>query len=309
MSAVPVAADDAGSPPRATRWPAHLQLEYLTQGNRTVVASKHAGPLRVLKPLYPERGAEKGAEKSAEEGADACAHSGALCQSIVVHPPGGIAVGDALAIDVHVPAGAQAQVTTPGAAKWYKANGRSATQDIQLRVAGAFEWLPQEAIVFDAADVASTLTLRVSATARLLGWDIVALGRTAAGESFASGRFRQTIRLTEDAPSGPRLHWLERTHLAGGDALLHSPIGLGGAPVFGCLWAWGPLWTEATLESLRAQLASEAAPLTVLAPQLLVARTRGATTQQVRATLEATWRALRPLVLGRAALTPRIWAT
>ncbi len=66
---------------------------------------------------------------------------------------------------------------------------------------------------------------------------------------------------------------------------------------------------EAALEALRAQLGNDAAPLTVLAPQLLVARTRGATTQQVRTTLEAAWRALRPQVLGCAALTPRIWAT
>ena len=80
-------------------------------------------------------------------------------------------------------------------------------------------------------------------------------------------------------------------------------------PVFGCLWAWGPTWTQAMIDTLRAQPGAEAAPLTVLAPQLLVARTRGATTQQVRATLEATWRALRPQVLGRAAVAPRIWST
>ena len=295
MDAVPLPADTAAAreTPRAARWHARLALDYRVQGGRTIVASSHEGPLRVLKPLYPERSAA----------------GVAPCQSIVVHPPGGIAGGDALAVDVHVSGGAQAQITTPGAAKWYKANGRSATQDIALRVAGALEWLPQEAIVFDAADVASTLAVHVTAKARLLGWDIVALGRTAAGESFASGCFRQTIRLTEDTPRGPHLHWIERTRLAGGDPLLHSPIGLGGAPVFGCLWAWGPVWTEAALEALRAQLGNDAAPLTVLAPQLLVARTRGPTTQQVRTTLEATWRALRPQVLGCAALTPRIWAT
>ena len=291
MNAVPLSTD-AGARD-APRWQARLALDYRAQGSRTVVASTHEGPLRVLKPLYPENGAGDGAP----------------CQSIVVHPPAGIAGGDALAIDVRVARDAHAQVTTPGAAKWYKSNGRTATQDVVLRVAGTLEWLPQEAIVFDAADVASTLAVHVTATSRVIGWDIVALGRTAAGESFSRGRFRQTIRLTEDTPRRQRLHWLERTHLAGSDPLLHSPIGLGGAPVFGCLWAWGPVWTEAALEALRAQLGSDAAPLTVLAPQLLLARTRGSTTQLVRTALEATWRALRPQVLGRAARTPRIWAT
>lgn len=32
--------------------------------------------------------------------------------------------------------------------------------------------------------------------------------------------------------------------IAGGDALLDSPIGLAGNTVFGCLWAAGPAWTR-----------------------------------------------------------------
>ena len=288
-AAVPAAAPVLSEPPRDARWHAQLTLDYRRDGKRTIVASTHTGPLRVLKPLYPE--------------------GDALCQSIVVHPPGGIAGGDALALGVRVPSEASAQITTPGAAKWYKANGRTASQDIALRVDGALEWLPQEAIVFDQAQVRSTLTMHVAPQARVLGWDIVALGRTAAGEAFGTGRFVQSIRFAEITPRGAHLHWLERTRIDGDDALLHSPIGLAGAPVFGCLWAWGPTWDAPTLEDLRARLGDDAAPVTVLAPQMLVARTRAATTAQARATLERLWRTLRPLVIGRAALAPRIWAT
>ena len=92
------------------------------------------------------------------------------------------------------------------------------------------------------------------------------------------------------AAQGARLHWLERTRIDGGDRLLQSPIGLAGAPVFGCLWAWGPMWNEALLETVRERLGDAAAPVTVLASQLLLARTRGATTAQVRAVLEQAWR-------------------
>ena len=281
--------DASAAAGRDVRWHARLALDYRLQNARTVVASSHAGPLRVLKALYPE--------------------DPATCHSIVVHPPGGIAGGDALAIDVNVRAGAQAQITTPGAAKWYKANGRMASQDVTLRVDGALEWLPQESIVFDAAQVRSTLTLRVTANARVIGWDIVALGRTAAGEAFRHGSFRQTIRLVEGTRDAERLHWIERTRLDGDDALLHSPIGLAGAPVFGCLWAWGPDWDGDTLDALRASLPAAAPPVTVLAPQLLVARACGASTQQVRAGMMQLWQLLRPLVLARAAVAPRIWAT
>ena len=90
--------------------------------------------------------------------------------------------------------------------------------------------------------------------------------------------------------------------------MLRSPIGLDGSPVFGCLWAVGPVWRDADVEALR-EAAPPQAPLTRLAPRLLVARTLGATTAAVRATLESLWALLRPPVLGRAAAAPRIWLT
>src|SRR5690606_12887721 len=68
-----------------------------------------------------------------------------VCQHIIVHPPGGIAGGDRLDIDVAVGAGAWAQLTSPGAAKWYRA-AAPAFQQLRLRVeAGAtLEWLPRK---------------------------------------------------------------------------------------------------------------------------------------------------------------------
>jgi urease accessory protein len=145
----------------------------------------------------------------------------------------------------------------------------------------------------------------VTGAAATIGWDVVALGRTAAGESFRSGEFAQTIRLTED----DRLLWTERTRIAGGDALLGSPVGLAGRPVFGCLWAYGPPWTDADLESLRDGLPPVAAA-TRLAPRLLLVRALGATAAIVRAALQCAWQRARPLVFGgRVAVAPRIWST
>ena len=267
-------------------WHAALALDYRLQDGRTVLARRHRGPLQVQKALYPE--------------------GEALCHTLLIHPPGGIAGGDALSIDVSVQPGAQALITTPGATRWYKANGRRAAQRVALRIEGGAEWLPQEAIVFDQADVRSAIDIDLADDAAMLGWDIVALGRTAAGESFRQGTFTQTIRLRQAG----RLHWVERTRLAGGDALLDSPIGLAGNPVFGCLWAAGPQFSDAQVEALRERLPADGAPITRLAPRLLLARALGATAQAVRDALEAVWRELRPLVFdGRAAMPPRIWAT
>jgi urease accessory protein len=117
----------------------------------------------------------------------------------------------------------------------------------------------------------------------------------------------QTIRLR----IGAELAWLERTRIAGDDPLLHSPVGLAGHHVFGCLWAAGPSFDDATMERLRDALgaAGHRAPLTRLAPRLVVARALGANTQAVRSALTSVWAALRPLVFQRPAVLPRLWAT
>jgi urease accessory protein len=269
-----------------TTWHARLSLDYRHAAGRTVLAREHRGPLQVQKALYPE--------------------GAALAHTLIIHPPGGIAGGDALAIEATVHPQAQALVTTPGATKWYKANGRCASQQVALDVAGGLEWLPQEAIVFNNADVRSAIDIRLHDEAATLGWDIVMLGRAAAGESFTDGCYAQSIRLHD----GGRLQWVERTRIAGGDALLDSPIGLAGHHAFGCLWAAGPRWRDADLETLRERLPPEAAPLTRVAPRLLIARALAHTAPAVRAALTAVWRELRPLVFdGRIAQPPRIWAT
>jgi urease accessory protein len=266
-------------------WNASLSLRYTADGGRTVVARRHDGPLQVQKALYPE--------------------GDAVCHTIVVHPPGGIAGGDALTIAAHCAPGAHALLTTPGATRWYKADGQRARQSVQLDVAGSLEWLPQETLVFDQAVVASTIDIALAGNAATVGWDVVVLGRTAASETLREGEFAQTIRLTADET----LLWSERTRVTGGDALLESPVGLAGNPVFGCLWAYGPAWPDDVVESVREGLPAAAA-VTRVAPRLLLARALGSTTSIVRDALQEVWRRTRPLVFdGRAAVAPRIWST
>ena len=272
-------------PPLAIRWPARLELAYARQGETTrPVKRRHLGPLRVQKHLYPE-----GPE---------------VCQHIVLHPPGGVAGGDSLTIEVDVGEGAWAQLTSPGASKWYAASQPS-RQDLQLRVAdgASLEWLPQETIIYSGAQAHLHSHIELQGRARLLYWDIVALGRPASDAPFTQGLYQAALDISRD---GQRL-WHERQRIAGGDKLLASPIGLAGQPVFATLIA-STEPTSALINACRALAGPYRADISPL-PGLLIGRCLALGALHARAWLIDIWRLLRPFMLGRTALAPRIWST
>ena len=266
-------------------WHAELELAYARFGDCTrPVKRRHLGPLRVQKHLYAE-----GPE---------------VCQHIIVHPPGGIAGGDRLNISARVEQDAWAQITSPGAAKWYRAAG-PAYQQLELQVAAGatLEWLPQETIVYSAAQAELTTSIELEGDARLFYWDVVALGRPASGERFDLGHFQAHLDIRRDG----RLLWHERQRITGGDGLLDSPIGLDGHPVFATLLVTGEIDAE-LLERCRSLGHAVRGDLTQL-PGLLVARCLASEALLASAWLIDLWRLLRPALLGREAQPPRIWNT
>ena len=266
-------------------WHAELELAYGRFADCTrPVLRRHQGPLRVQKHLYAE--------------------GPQVCQHIIVHPPGGIAGGDQLNISASVGEQAWAQLTSPGAAKWYRANG-PAYQQLTLQVAAGatLEWLPQESIVYCGAQAQLETRIELQGDARLCYWDMVALGRPASGERFDSGEFRSRLEIHRDG----QLLWHERQRIAGNDGLLDSPIGLGGQPVFATLLITGEIDAE-LLERCRELPSAVRGDLTQL-PGLLVARCLADQALHARAWLIALWQQLRPALLGREAVPPRIWNT
>ncbi|MGO0126916.1 urease accessory protein UreD [Bacillus cereus] len=191
-------------------WLAQLDLDYSMAAERTRVHFHHDGPLRVLRSLYPE--------------------GDAICHNVLVHPPGGLVGGDTLDIRVRVQPQAHALVTTPGATRFYKTQGETATQrtHLQLDAGARLEWLPLEALAYNACDAHNQLTLALAPGAELIAWDITAFGLPHAGEPFVQGQFTQHM-----AWPG---HWLEHGTLRAEDArLMDGPLGLAGQRCMGSL--------------------------------------------------------------------------
>jgi len=264
--------------PVAASWKASLFLRFQSCNAKTILAEKRAdGPLVVQKPLYPE-----GPE---------------LCHAIVVHPPGGIAGGDELRLKVKSDTGANALLTTPGAGKWYRSAGARAKQALSFEVDGSLEWLPRETIVYDGALAELECEVRLGPGARYIGWEIVCLGRTGSRERFSRGKLRLGTKILREQS----LLWLERGEIDGGGALLRSPAGLDGRTVFGTL--------VATCDSPAVLTQCRKIAAVTLLPGLLVARYLGDSTEEAFHQFSSLWRLLRPAVMRREAVLPRIWRT
>jgi urease accessory protein len=260
--------------PVAQAWKAHLSLRFERERARTVLAENLShGPLVVQKPLYPEG-----------EG---------VCHAIVVHPPAGIVGGDELKLSVQSAKESCALLTTPGAAKWYRSAGAWARQTIELDVAGSLEWLPRETIVFDGALAELRTEIGLKSEARFIGWEIVCLGRS----GFGKGK----LKIETSIRRGKELLWFERALLDAGSALTRSPAGLAGHSVFGTLVA-APAPVE-VLGDCRKIVA------TSVLPGLMIARYLGDSTEEAFHMLRRVWAILRPALLGRDAVAPRIWST
>jgi urease accessory protein len=271
-----------------TGWRGELSLGYERQGERTVLVRRaHRGPLVVQKPLYPE--------------------GHAICQSVIVHPPAGIVGGDRLALKVDVGARAWAQLTTPGATKWYRSAGVTAQHSLAFSVGAeaTLEWLPQETIVFDGALAALETRVVLHRDARFLGWDITCLGRRLAGEAFRHGEFRQEVVIVRDG----RRQWTERALLAGDAPLLRAPVGLNGESVFGTFFAAAPHVSDDLVLACREVTCDNGEGGITRLPGLLLARYRGASPESARQYFATLWARTRPLLAERAAVPPRIWNT
>jgi len=251
------------------------------------------GPLAVQRPFFPE--------------------GRQVCHVVLLHPPGGIVPGDSLDVELDVQSGAHALVTTPAATKVYRSDGRPARQTQTLKaLAGAtLEWLPQETILFDGARAYLDTRVDLCGDARFIGWDVLCLGRPAAGETAFSGSCRQRLELFLDGR--PLLS--ERSNY--GRELQSAPWGMRNASVVATLFVTSLTLAGETLQELLGRLRVLAASASIdgawrsvsVVGGVLVLRYLGDSAERARTFCESAWRQVRPVLLGRPACLPRIWLT
>jgi urease accessory protein len=276
--------------PVPRRWSAALELTFADAGGRTRLSQlRHQGPLRVQRLFHPDP--------------DGTAHC------YLLHPPGGVAAGDELFVDVAVESGS-ALLTTPSAGRFYRVGHylEPQLQRVTLRCAenARLAWLPQETLLFSGANARLETVIELDKGAAFAFWDIVALGRPASGERFELGRCDQDIQLYR----GGRLELSERLRLSAGDRLARSPLGLHGASTTGLCILLGEYAGARQRQWLtRVNGSAGYGPFSVTQRgDFVVARYLGEDAGQCRLGFAALWQQVVTMQGSRPSL-PRIWHT
>ena len=277
----------------AQGWQASLTLGLCAESGKTRLARcTHTGPLYVQKPFYPEGRAHP--------------------HLYLLHPPGGIVSGDCLDVRIDVAAGGGALLTTPGAARVYRARDSSPLQrqrcHLRVDTDATLEWFPMETIVFDGACVELETTVEMVRNSYFIGWELICFGLPASSQPFRSGRFSQRYRIMQEGtPVFVDCFSLDDDNRA---SMLDVPAGMGGKPVTGIFLA-GPFATDkhtSLLQRLRQATPERSVALSWL-DNFLLGRYLGGSAHRARKLYTTWWQSLRPSLFGRDACVPRIWST
>lgn len=287
-------------------WLAYLHLGFsnkLREGRPTktiLLNSSHRGPLRVQRPFYPE--------------------DNETCHMYLLHPPGGLVIGDNLELKVTADRLSKVLLTTPSAGKVYGAKGADSVQtqtiDITIENDACVEWLPQETIIFDSAQARLKTRIELKGdNAKFFGWDIIRLGRAASGERFKTGSCLQKLELWKN---GLAL-FIERNDIQAGSTMQTEVWGLQGRNSYGTLIATLSVernYIDRLIETLEQDYNNESlgkcnSGLWAITQkkELFIARYLGDSISDCRAGFEYLWSQLRPVFNSKPAVVPRIWNT
>jgi urease accessory protein len=133
----------------------------------------------------PRRLFQQGAMKVGFPGTEA----GEPPEAVLLNLAGGLTGGDRLEFGIGLDEGSSAVITTQACERIYRSTGEDAavTGRIRLETAARMEWLPQATIFFNGGRLKRETHVELAADASLLALECMIFGRTARGESVASG--------------------------------------------------------------------------------------------------------------------------
>jgi urease accessory protein len=184
------------------------------------------------------------------------AASGAL-EAVMVNTAGGIAGGDRFAVEIALGARADMVAGTAAAEKVYRSLGSDSEIGVKIEIGAQarLAWLPQETILFDRARLARRIEADLAGDASLLMCESVVFGRSAMGETVASGSLTDRWRVRR----GGRLIFAETMRLDGAiDGRLAEPaVANGAAAIATLLVVPGEESMAAKIRDLNAKYAGE----------------------------------------------------
>ena len=268
-------------------WRGEIKISFEGRSTKTVMSSvQHIGPLRVQRPFYPEVD---------------------VCHVYLLHPPGGVVGSDSLTINVQANKNSHALITTPGSTKFYLSAGENAHVDQTLAVENncALEWFPQENIFFPGAKVKLKTLVSLEKNANFIGWEINCLGRPVNNEQFEFGEMDALFKIHREGI--PLLIERQRVNQL---RHLYAAAGLRAYPMNALFVCTGcdESHTELAREVIESLSFDSPVGITLI-EDLLVLRVLGDRAEKIQRMMISVWQILRPLILNKQAVLPRIWAT
>jgi urease accessory protein len=226
------------------------------------------------------------------------------CEAVLVNTAGGVIGGDRAALSFDCGPRSDVTLTTQAAEKIYRAQSRDdddrAVIEVTLKVSddSRTEWLPQETILFDQANLARRLSVDLAATAHVTLLESIVFGRVAMGEHELRGSIHDRWRVRREG----KLVFAEDLRLSGDiTATLARPAGGGDARAIATLLHVAPD-AEQKLDPIRAALeAAECESGASAWNGFVLVRLLSASPEKVRAAILILLNHLR----GRDA--PRVW--
>lgn len=177
-------------------------------------------------------------------------------EAVTLNTSGGVAGGDVLRTTLNLCAHSAVTIASQAAERFYRTLADDppalVRTDIMLDRMAALDWLPQEAILFDACALNRRLSVDMAGDACFLGVESLVFGRAAMGEQLRSGRILDTIRIRRAGTLV--LHDAIRLPNAVSDAMARPAIAAG-ARAIATLVLVAPD-AAARLDGLRERLAS-----------------------------------------------------